>query len=75
VALSVHHGYDPLTGTMYYGDGNTRHSNAMPSIVRKVCGGKAFNSPLGDGGLASEANVGLFNPLNPGIAVSPEGRL
>ncbi len=64
MALSVHHGYDPLMDTMYYGDGNTRHSNAMPSIVRKVCGGKGFNSPLGDGGVP----IMVF-------AVSPEGRL
>ena len=36
----------------------------MPSIVRKVCGGKGFNSPLGDGGVL----IMVF-------AVSPEGRL
>jgi len=55
---------------MYYGNGNTQYGGAMPSIGRKVAGGKDPASDLGDwGGPASEANVGLFNDLVNSIAV------
>ncbi len=72
--LSVHHSYDPLTGTIYYGDGTTRHGNAISGIIRKVIGGKnPFSGELGDGGPAIEANTGLFTNLVHPIAIGHDG--
>jgi RHS repeat-associated protein len=75
--LNVHHAFDPTKTTspiLHMGSGRDRAGENMPSVIQTVAGTgvqRAFGSPGGDGGLATEAQLGP--PL--GLALGPDWSL
>ncbi|MFF0066624.1 RHS repeat-associated core domain-containing protein [Streptomyces sp. NPDC005279] len=70
-SLDLHHSYDPLTQTLYFGDGRQRQAEPFSPVITTIAGtGQAGDD--GDGGPASKARIG---PLVRGMAVAADGSL
>ncbi len=70
-SLTLHHAYDPITRTLYRGDGTTVQAEALSPIVTTVAGGGNPPDGLGDGGPATQAS--LLSPHY--LAIGPDGSL
>lgn len=60
MTLSVHHSYDPVTRTIYFGYGGRRSADSVVESISNYAGTGALpsqNNPNGDGGLATEART------------------
>jgi YD repeat-containing protein len=66
--VNVQNTYDPVSRTLYLGDGTQRSAAALPEIINTV-GGTGGNGPIGDGGPAIAAS--FLSPLM--FAVGPDG--
>ncbi|MFE6892063.1 RHS repeat-associated core domain-containing protein [Streptomyces sp. NPDC057694] len=70
-SLNLHHTYDPLTQTLYLGNGRQRQAEPFSPVITTISGtGQAGHD--GDGGPASEALIGS---LVRGMAVAADGSL
>ncbi|MFD3622035.1 RHS repeat-associated core domain-containing protein [Streptomyces sp. NPDC058676] len=70
-SLDLHHSYDPLTQTLYLGDGRQRQAEPFSPVITTIAGtGQAGDD--GDGGPASQARIGA---LVRGMAVAADGSL
>lgn len=67
-SLNVHHTYDPVTQTLYEGDGQQRHASSVSSVVNTTTG-TGVSGFDGDGGQARNAK--LFEPSD--VAFAPDG--
>ncbi|MBS1796125.1 MAG: carboxypeptidase regulatory-like domain-containing protein [Acidobacteria bacterium] len=67
-SLNVHHTYDPVTQTLYQGDGRERHASTVSSVVNTTAG-TGVSGFGGDGGPA--ANASFFEPSD--VAFAPDG--
>jgi RHS repeat-associated protein len=65
-SIDVHHVYDPLHGTLFYGNGERRSTQSVPSIVNSIAGG---GTSTADNVPATTAKV--VEPA--ALAVMPDG--
>ena len=74
-SLSLHHAYDPLERVVHMGDGRRRSDALLPSGIITVVGSgercRFSGDPCGDGGPATEADLGGAG----GITWGPDGGL
>ena len=74
-SLDVQHAYDPATGMLYSGDGQSRNVGSVDATITTVAGTGIAEPPFGgDGGSAIEATLHL-GPDFAGIDVGPDGSL
>ncbi|WP_438035955.1 DNRLRE domain-containing protein [Sorangium sp. So ce204] len=70
LSLSEHHAYDPVTASLYRGDGERRTGRELQSSLRRVAGEiPASSAAAADGISAASAYIGLAL----GVAVGPDG--
>ena len=69
-SLDVHHGYDPIGKVLYFGSGERRRVETLPTIIRTVGGGKPCCN-LNEGGKATEAWMSGVA----GLEVAPDGSI
>ncbi|WP_329538059.1 hypothetical protein OG568_58370 (plasmid) [Streptomyces sp. NBC_01450] len=70
-SLNLHHAYDPVTQTLYLGDGRQRRAEPLSPVITTIAGtGQAGDN--GDGGPATEARIGITVR---GMAVAADGTL
>jgi RHS repeat-associated protein len=67
--LSVHHEYDPISNTLFKGDGSESSAKYLGKVVETIAGSSAAVSGEGDGGPAVDA--GLSGPGQ--VDVGPDG--
>jgi RHS repeat-associated protein len=70
-SLGIHHSYDKNTHSLLMGNGQVRRAETYAGVIQTVAGTGLYNTPLGDGGLATNAK--LKGPR--GVAVGPDGSL
>lgn len=70
-SLSAHHGYNPATKTLFYGDGRRRRVANEQAVLDTVAGTGIGGYAAGDGNPATEAT--LQDPR--GVAVAPDGSI
>ncbi|MGH8614615.1 MAG: hypothetical protein ACREYF_21960, partial [Gammaproteobacteria bacterium] len=69
-SLGVHHAYDPVSTTLYTGDGGKRSASSLGAVIDRVAG-TAVLGYSGDGGPAREAK--LSYPVD--VALGSDGSL
>jgi YD repeat-containing protein len=70
-SLDVHHAYDPIARVLYQGDGGRRSAESINQVIRTVAGSAGGGGFLGDGGLATKAQLNFPN----GVALAPDGSI
>jgi len=70
-SLNIHHAYDPESQVLYYGDGSERSITPYGGFIMSTVAGTGTFGYSGDGGPATEAELG-----EPGkIAIGPDGSI
>ncbi|MGH2688754.1 MAG: RHS repeat-associated core domain-containing protein, partial [Actinomycetota bacterium] len=55
--LSMHHAYDPVSRTLYHGDGSRRTAEDIGRVIARVAGRTGLDGYTGDGGPALNARM------------------
>jgi YD repeat-containing protein len=69
--LDVHHGYDPIGGRLYLGDGTARSASHIGQVIETIAGNGGQIEIDPDGEVATQIGIGRVND----IAVAPDGRV
>ncbi|MFL6198246.1 MAG: hypothetical protein ACJ76J_03635, partial [Thermoanaerobaculia bacterium] len=68
-SLTVHHGYDPNSRTLFYGDGRRLSRRSLDLVRKIVAGGNPYDRTAGEGLPAVSVNVNLAR----GVVAAPDG--